>query len=129
MAKEVLDVQRLHKTKQTTDKVRIFYGAGSNTHDADFDLISRPLARILHDYKNAELYIIGQLELSPVFEVYKEQIHRISRLSTENYFEDASHYDIALMPLTDTFFNKCKSNIKVYRGSHFKDSVSCFQYL
>lgn len=117
LSEEALDVRKLNKIKRESDKIRIFYGSGSKTHDADFDLISKPVACILRDYKNVELYIIGQLELSSIFDKYKEQIHRISRLSAENYFQEISQYDIALMPLTDCVFNKCKSNIKYIEAS------------
>lgn len=117
LAKEVLDIRNLDKKKPISDKIQIFYGAGSKTHDADFDLISRPVARILCDFPNVSLYIIGQLELSSIFDNYKKQIHRISRLSAVNYFQEISQYDIALMPLTDNFFNKCKSNIKYIEAS------------
>lgn len=117
LSKEVLDIRNNKRVNPYTDKVRIFYGAGSKTHDADFDLIAHPVIQILHDYKNVELYIIGQLELSPIFDEYKEQIHCISRLSSRNYFNEISQYDIALMPLTSTFFNECKSNIKYIEAS------------
>lgn len=117
LAKEILDIRKNQKIRPFTNKIRIFYGAGSKTHDADFEVITRPVAKILHDYKNVELYIIGQLELNPIFDTYKKQIHRISRLSSKNYFNEISQYDIALMPLTHTFFNECKSNIKYIEAS------------
>lgn len=117
LASEILDIRKNHKIRPLTNKIRIFYGAGSKTHDADFEIITRPVAKILHDYKNVELYIIGQLELNPIFDKYKGQIHRISRLSSKNYFNEISQYDIALMPLTNTFFNECKSNIKYIEAS------------
>lgn len=117
LTKEVLNIHKLDRKRPKSDRIQIFYGAGSKTHDADFDLISRPVANILRDFKNVDLYIIGQLELSPIFNEFKEQVHRISRLSTENYFREISQYDIALMPLTNNFFNECKSNIKYIEAS------------
>lgn len=115
----VKDIFKFRTTKKNFTKkdIRIFYGAGSNTHDADFDMIHLAISDILKRYPNVHLYVIGQLTLNPVFMQYKNQIHRISRLSAKNYFREIAKYDIALMPLTDTFFNNCKSNIKFIEAS------------
>jgi glycosyltransferase involved in cell wall biosynthesis len=113
-------LMQLHVKKDSErqqDYISIFYGAGSNTHDADFDMIHNAIAKILKKYKNVHLFVIGPLRLNPIFQKFPKQVHQISRLSAKNYFMEISKYDIALMPLTDTFFNNCKSNIKFIEAS------------
>lgn len=99
--------------------IRIFYGSGSKTHNEDFSLIKEPIKKILREYKNVNLYILGHLELDEDMNAFRDQIKRISFLSARNYYRLLSIFDIALMPLVDNKFCRAKSNIKYIEASYF----------
>lgn len=113
----LLEVKEYSKKTRTTDKIKIFYGSGTKTHNSDFDLIKEPLVKILENYPYVDLYILGELLLDTIYDKYKERIHRIPLLSAESYYAEICEYDIALMPLVDNIFNRAKSNIKYIEAS------------
>lgn len=98
-------------------KIKLFYGSGTNTHDEDFKLLASPLLNILNQNKEVELYILGDLRLPKEFSLLGEQVKRISKISSDLYFKYISSFDIALIPLVDSVFNRCKSNIKFIEAS------------
>ena len=42
-------------------KVRILYGSGTRTHDADFALIAPALERVAAEHENVEIMLVGEL--------------------------------------------------------------------
>lgn len=99
------------------DEVRMFYGSGSKTHDADFALIADAVLQAMHDNTHLHLYLHGYLELPPNFADCGGRVHRIAFMDKEAYFRAIADYDIALMPLEDSLFNEAKSNIKYQEAS------------
>lgn len=56
-------LQQVPKVEAGDGKVRIFYGSGTKTHDADFATIAKPLAQVMRDYANVELVLAGHLDI------------------------------------------------------------------
>ncbi len=96
--------------------VRILY-VGTPTHKPDLELIAKPLAHIAHRYEN-DISILFYGAEPP------ETISSLSNVShyplrTYDYHSFVTDYqqieaDIALAPLVDNRFNRCKSFIKYY---------------
>lgn len=100
-------------------EIRMFYGSGSRTHDADFALIAEALLEAMRENAHLHLYLHGYLELIPDFENCAERVHHITFLDKQTYYQVIAEYDIALMPLEASIFNDAKSNIKYQEASIF----------
>jgi len=94
------------------DHITIFYGSGTKTHDADFDVVAPSLVRILKRFSKVRLTILGFLNLPKEFDAYLDRIDRIDILSSESYWEILGSADINIAPLQPGLFSDCKSEIK-----------------
>ncbi|MCH4168067.1 MAG: glycosyltransferase [Streptococcaceae bacterium] len=93
-------------------KVRIGYFSGSITHNENFDLIKPQIIKLLLDYPEVELHLVGHLEIP------KELLDFSTQIVTHDYVDWLelpqliSKVDINIAPLVDTIFNRAKSEIK-----------------
>ncbi len=100
-------------TKHHRDYISIFYGSGTKTHDADFQIAAPAIARIMAKYPNVRLTIVGYLTLPDSLTPYVDRIDRVGLLSSVDvYWEFLSQADINIAPLKKSLFNDCKSEIK-----------------
>jgi glycosyltransferase involved in cell wall biosynthesis len=107
--------------KLPRDYVSIFYGSGTNTHDADFEIVASALVQILEKYEYVRLTIIGYLKLPDSLTPYTNRIDRINHLlGIEPYFEFLSQADINIAPLEAGVFADCKSEIKWLEAAMLK---------
>jgi glycosyltransferase involved in cell wall biosynthesis len=91
----------------------LFYGSGSRSHNANFALIAKPLARALRRHPHVELRIIGPLEVGDAFAGLARRVFQIP--FTKNlpaYWRELAVADVNLAPLTSGVFNDGKSEIK-----------------
>lgn len=93
-------------------RIKLFYGSGTKTHDQDFDLISKALDNILGRYSHVDLVIVGYLSLPQRLAGYADRILQVGFLEVRDYFSLLAHADINLAPLAAGFFADCKSEIK-----------------
>lgn len=106
--------------KLPRDYISIFYGSGTRTHDADFELVASTLIQILAKHKNVRLTIVGYLNLPDSLTPYANRIERIKHLSIEPYLEFLSQADINIAPLEEGVFADCKSEIKWLEAAMLK---------
>jgi glycosyltransferase involved in cell wall biosynthesis len=100
-------------SKLHRDYLSIFYGSGTKTHDADFQMAAPALARIMAKHPNVRLTIIGYLTLPDLLTPYTDRIDRVGLLSSlDVYWEFLSQADVNIAPLKKSLFNDCKSEIK-----------------
>lgn len=99
------------------EAVRIFYGSGSDTHDADFALVAGALHQAMEKDARLHLHIHGHLEPPSELSAFSGRIHRTPFLDRNLYYRLIADYDIALIPLVDDVFNDAKSNIKYQEAS------------
>ncbi|OEU63203.1 MAG: hypothetical protein BBJ57_11345 [Desulfobacterales bacterium PC51MH44] len=94
------------------DCITIFYGSGTKTHDADFEISAPSLLRILKTFPKVRLTILGFLNLPKELDAYLDRIDRLGFLGCESYWEFLGNADINIAPLQPGIFSDCKSEIK-----------------
>lgn len=104
---KIWDVKR---KKRKDGKIRIGWTA-SASHYADIPLIEPPIHDILDKYPNVEFHMMGMIPEN------LENDRVFHHEATAGYKEFPQHladfdFDIAVAPLFDNQFNRCKSNIK-----------------
>ncbi|MFM0043751.1 glycosyltransferase [Paraburkholderia sediminicola] len=97
--------------------LRIGYGSGTKTHDADFRAAVPALLNVLRQRPNVRLCIIGELNLSSDFDAFNAQIERLPLSDYSTYLGRLADCDISIAPLENSIFNDSKSNIKFLEAS------------
>ena len=92
--------------------LRIVYGSGTKTHDADFRVAAGALKRVLKARPNVHLVVIGELNLPADFSEVQAQVERLPLSDYPTYVKRLASCDISIAPLEDSVFNDAKSNIK-----------------
>jgi glycosyltransferase involved in cell wall biosynthesis len=94
---------------QREDKVVLGW-AGSTSHGGDFRVIDGVVQQLLDRYPHVELVIAGgppEQELAA-----HERIRYLEPTDIQHYPTLLEHFDVGLIPLADTAFNKSKSDLK-----------------
>ncbi|MDH3638107.1 MAG: glycosyltransferase, partial [Gammaproteobacteria bacterium] len=95
-----------------TGSCTIFYGSGTKTHDEDFALVAQPLSRLLHNYPNVRLILVGYLSIPDELRPFMERIDKLPPLEFETFLSVLCLADINIAPLEAGLFADCKSEIK-----------------
>ncbi|MEJ5143060.1 glycosyltransferase [Gluconobacter albidus] len=122
---ETLKIAASQPVHSGAGRVWVSYGSGTNTHDADFRQAESGLLAAMAEEPRLCLRVIGQLQLSPVFERFGERVERLTELSYAEYLQALSQTDIAIAPLEPTLFNDCKSNIKFLEAAIVQVAAIC----
>ena len=113
--------------KLKSDLVRIFW-AGGSSHLADMSILRNPIKR-LNELNNIEMVLGGYTDTDPVSKEYWVKMHNIftngNRLKNRKlegtmpngYMEHYKHADIMLIPLEDSKWHGCKSNLKILEAA------------
>ena len=102
----------LPKIPAQDDKIRIFYGSGTKTHDEDFALVAEPLNTLFEENANVSLVLAGQLSIPDLLQRFSDRIQRLPSMDFASYLQCLQHSDIAIAPLKAGVFADCKSEIK-----------------
>lgn len=108
-----------------SDRVSLYYGSGTKTHDEDFLEVSDALCHVLEQRDNVDIYIHGTLQLPECLHKFSERIYCIGKLAIHDYYRAIAEYDIALCPLKQTAFNDGKSNIKFLEAAASRTPAVC----
>lgn len=100
---------RLKKSKSTVD---IGYFSGSITHNDDFEMILPVIIEVMTFYQEVRLHLVGELDLPPELLEFQNRIIIHPFVDWKKLPELIAEVDINLAPLTDTLFNKAKSENK-----------------
>ena len=108
-----IDLERwdVPQRKNESKQLRIGW-AGSITHLDDMKMIVRPLKKIMKEFPSVELIIIGDPRVAELFEGYNVEFMNGVPFEVWPSKLMSMRLDIGLAPLRNTYFNKCKSNIK-----------------
>lgn len=117
---------RLPLVRKNPDEVRIYW-SGGYSHWEDLFMIKEVLVKIAQDYKNVKIVIGGWKPVGMEMEYPKDQFEFRPWVDTVAYpYATAiADPDIAVIPVVDNEFNRCKSAIKwIEMGSLRVPSVS-----
>lgn len=97
----------------------IGYFSGSHTHLTDFEVVFPELIRLLSEYPDIVLRIVGELELPASAEKFIKsgQIQisgRVDFLSLQDYIFDVN---LNIAPLAENIFANCKSELKFFEAA------------
>ena len=107
-----LSMEALESKKPKDNEIIIGYFSGSDTHNHDFDIVVSAIAKILQNYKNVKLLIVGYLDLPNDLEKFSSQIIKKPFTDWKELIKIISSVDINLAPLANIIFNNAKSEIK-----------------
>lgn len=93
-------------------KVKIGYFSGSISHNENFNLIKSDILKLLKEYSDVELHVVGYLDIPEEFKVVKNQLVFHEYVDWQELPALISEVDINLAPLTTNIFNEAKSEIK-----------------
>ena len=100
------------KEKKQGNNVKIGYFSGSYSHSADFDLIKPVLIKLLQNYSNLELHLVGEINLPEDLKTFEKQIVIHPFVDWKKLPSLIAGVDINLAPLTEGAFNEAKSENK-----------------
>ncbi len=114
-SKELVDISHRFVKEYSASEdnvVKIGYFSGSITHNENFELVKAALIHLMERYPQVELHVVGYLELPQELQPFKTRIVIHDYVEWHQLPELISRVDINLAPLTDTVFNRAKSEIK-----------------
>lgn len=88
------------------------YFSGSITHNDDFQMILPAVVRLMRDYPDVKLHVVGELDLPEALEPFSDRVVRMPFSPWRRLPQMLSFVDVNLVPLEDTLFNRCKSENK-----------------
>ena len=107
-----LSLDAMKDVKKDESKVRIGYLSGSITHNPDFEMVKPALIKIMDEFPQTELVVMGHLDLP-------KDLRRFGRRIVKQPFKDwrelpkvIAGLDINLAPIEETIFNEAKSENK-----------------
>ena len=101
---------RFNMTKK--DSLIIGYFSESITHNSDIEIIKSALNKILKEFKNVLLLILGKLKYPDFLKEFSDQIIIRKFVDWRDLPELISNIDINIVPIEDTIFNQAKSENK-----------------
>jgi glycosyltransferase involved in cell wall biosynthesis len=84
--------------------------AGSNSHAGDLRIVDAVVRQLLDRYPDLEVVIGSSPSVMELGE--HERVRRIEETDIEGYPKLLEHFDVGMIPLADTAFNRNKSDLK-----------------
>ena len=109
---DILSVAELPLPKKNADRITIYYGSGTKTHDEDFALIGGALAALMQKYPQVYLVVAGHLTLPSALQSHTERVQRLPLMDFSSFLYSLRQADIAIAPLEMGLFADAKSEIK-----------------
>lgn len=92
---------------------RVVFASGSQGHEADFDLIRDEIAGFVTANPTRRLTILGHFRTEALPDALRAQTEHHPFLPYADYLALLAGADVAVMPLQDDIFNRCKSGVRV----------------
>ncbi|MDO8882903.1 glycosyltransferase [Pseudotabrizicola sp.] len=99
--------------KSAADGFTLCFASGSQGHEADFQTIAPQVEAFLGAAPNRKLLILGHFQSELLSEKLQSQIETRPFSDYATYLGHLARADVAVMPLADDLFNRCKSAVRV----------------
>lgn len=107
----------IKEVQKDRSKIVIGYFSGTSTHNEDFKMIAPALTRILDEYPDAYIKLMGRVDPPNELGGYEKQIIYAPYVDWRELPTEMRKVDIVLAPLVDTIFNRAKSENKWLEAS------------
>ncbi|MBR3322067.1 glycosyltransferase [Candidatus Saccharibacteria bacterium] len=107
-----LSLEAVRKNKRDIDEIVIGYLSGSITHNPDFELVKPALIKIMDEFSNVKLCVMGHLDLPEELKRFEHRIIRKPFTNWKKLPEVIASLDVNLAPIERTIFNEAKSENK-----------------
>lgn len=113
---------RIYKEKvdsgfKRTDAIHMGYFSGTPTHNHDFAVVAKALARSMREDPRLRLLVVGFLELKGGLEAFSDRIEFYSLHDFINLQRLMSLVEVNIVPLVDNGFTNCKSELKYFEAA------------
>lgn len=107
-------IRRGQSYRSPDDVLTIFYGSGTRAHNLDFTTLVEPaIIRLLREFDNVRLAIVGHLRLSEALKEFQSKIIAIPFVSNvDDYWSLLLGASINISVLARSKMSDCKSEIK-----------------
>jgi glycosyltransferase involved in cell wall biosynthesis len=109
--------EKLDSEFDRTREIHIGYFSGTPTHNHDFAVAARSLARVLREDCRVRLLIVGFLELKNGLEAFSDRIEFYPLHDFVNLQRLMSLVEVNIVPLVDNSFTNCKSELKYFEAA------------
>lgn len=93
-------------------RIRIGYLSGSITHNPDFEMVKPALIRIMDEFPQVDLMVMGHLDLPEELARFDGRVIKQPFKNWEELPKVIAELDINLAPIEETVFNEAKSENK-----------------
>lgn len=113
------EVVNLKKNSYSDEKFIIGYFSGSWSHKRDLEIVEPALLKLMNDYDDIYLKIVGYMDLSPDLKKFKNKGRIINSkfVPFEKLQYEIGKVDLNIIPLQKHEFNNCKSELKYFEAS------------
>ena len=113
-SEEMIKISELARNQcnRNEDCIRIGYFSGSITHNPDFMIVFSALVKLMEQYQNIELLLVGEMDVPVELKEYHERVKKIPMAQWRKLPQLIASVDINIAPLVDTLFNRAKSENK-----------------
>lgn len=92
---------------------RLVFASGSQGHEADFEVVADAIADFIISAPDRRLRILGHFRTEMLPPALRDRTEHYKFLPYEAYLTHLAAADVAVMPLQDDIFNRCKSAVRV----------------
>lgn len=115
--KQIQISQNLNISKNN-DKIILGYLSGSKTHNKDFEQVVNAIKRIMSEYDNVFLRVIGYLDIENYMQDYIDRVEKKDFVKWEDLCKETYKLDINLAPLEmNNEFCEGKSELKYFESA------------
>lgn len=120
------EIVSLKDETYSDEKFIIGYFSGSPSHKRDLEIVESALLKLMDEYDNIYLKIVGPMELSKELKKLKDKgrIIQSNKVSFEELQYEIGKVDLNIIPLQKHNFNECKSELKYFESS-IVNTFSC----
>jgi glycosyltransferase involved in cell wall biosynthesis len=105
------------QARRSRQEVVLYYGAGTATHDVDFQACAPALARLLSRHSHAQLMVQGDVRLMDRLEAFGQRVRRWPWMPWPDYIWGLAQADVNLAPLElGNPYSEVKSELKWFEA-------------